>query len=547
LARAPLQAGDPARIGNYRLSARLGAGGMGVVYLGVGWDGSGVAVKVLRPELADDPEFRRRFRREVSALTRVRGVCTVRVIEADTESARPFMVTEYAEGPSLAEYIDSRGPLSPDMLYGLATGLAEALTVIHAAGIVHRDLKPSNVILAAAGPKVIDFGIAQALDAASVTKTGMMVGSAGFMAPEQISGRPGQAADIFVWGVTVAYAATGQSPFGTGDTNAALYRVLHGDPDIGAVPDSLRPLVAATLAKAPEHRPTARQLLDQLTGSSHPVRVQDSPTQTILAQTWTQGTPPPGPPPVATGGQVSGRQVSGGQGARRTEGSLLLGPVPRPAGTPAGTPAGGIAPTKKHRLTRRVSGLAAAALGAAALAAAVIIVVLPGHPPAAGPAANEGSAGTAQPAAANALPTYPGQLTRGVFQTIDRIVASGNTIVTTGSQASDGVVRQQFFVSADAGRTWRLAPLQLPGGGQVPLGYPAERIAGGPHGWMAEGDNAIWTSPDGQSWTLASRHGITPRQSGDVVNVVSSTPDGFLAGRLRPGGRLAAGGDLDLA
>jgi hypothetical protein len=516
LARAPLQAGDPPRIGNYRLSARLGAGGMGVVYLGVAWDGSAVAVKVLRPELADDPEFRRRFRREVSALTRVRGVCTVRVIEADTESARPFMVTEYAEGPSLAEYIDSRGRIGPDMLYGLATGLAEALTVIHAAGIVHRDLKPSNVILAGAGPKVIDFGIAQALDAASVTKTGMMVGSAGFMAPEQISGRPGQAADIFVWGVTVAYAATGQSPFGTGDTNAVLYRVLHADPDIGAVPDSLRPLVAATLAKAPEHRPTARQLLDQLTGAMRPARVRESPTQTILSQTWTQGRPTLASPPVA----------SGVRGAQRTEGSLLLDPAPRPAGTPGGA----MPPTRKRRLTRRVSGLAAAALGAAALAAAVIIVVLHGHTPAAGPAANEGPAGAAQPAAAGAMPTYPGQQTRGVFQTIDRIVASGNTIVTTGAQESDGAIRQQFFVSTDAGRNWRLAPVQLPGGGPAPLGYPAERIAGGPRGWMAAGDNAVWTSPDGQTWTLAGKRGITPRQAGDSIDVVSSTPGGFLAG-----------------
>ena len=203
---------------------------MGVVYLGIGWDGGQVAVKVLRPELADDPDFRRRFRREVAALMRVKSLCTVRVIEADTESPRPFMVTEYAEGPSLAEYIDSYGLIGPDMLYGLATGLAEALTVIHAAGIVHRDFKPSNVILTEAGPKVIDFGIAQALDATSMTRTGMMVGSAGFMAPEQISGRPGPAADVFVWGVTVAYAATGQPPFGTGATHAVLYRVMHGRP-----------------------------------------------------------------------------------------------------------------------------------------------------------------------------------------------------------------------------------------------------------------------------------------------------------------------------
>ena len=180
MARTSLREGDPARIGQYRLTARLGSGGMGVVYLGVAPDGSLVAVKVLRPELADDPEFRRRFGREVTVLMRVRGMCTVRVIEADTDSHRPYMVTEYADGPSLAEYIHEYGPLNDTMLYGLATGLAEALTVIHAAGIVHRDLKPSNVILAQDGPKVIDFGIAQTLDATSVTKTGMLVGSVGF-------------------------------------------------------------------------------------------------------------------------------------------------------------------------------------------------------------------------------------------------------------------------------------------------------------------------------------------------------------------------------
>src|SRR5580693_6842681 len=286
LARVPLRAGDPGRIGHYRLTARLGAGGMGVVYLGIGWDGTQVAVKVLRPELTDDPEFRRRFRREVSALMRVRGVCTVRVIEADTESAQPFMVTEYAEGPSLAEYIDQHGTLDPDMLYGLATGLAEALTAIHAAGIVHRDLKPSNVILTDSGPMVIDFGIAQTLDATSVTKTGMMVGSPGFMAPEQYTGRPGPAADVFVWGVTVGYAASGESPFGTGPTGAIMYRVLYAEPDISAVPDSLRPLVEAALVKDPQERPAAHELLDRLTSASvpstnvQPDRVYDSLTQT---------------------------------------------------------------------------------------------------------------------------------------------------------------------------------------------------------------------------------------------------------------------------
>ena len=154
MARAPLQPTDPERVGRYRLVARLGAGGMGVVNLAETGDGQPVAVKVLRPELAGTPEFRTRFGREVAALTRVRGVCTVRVIEADAQAPNPFLVTEYADGPSLSEYVDAHGPLEPGMLYGLATGLAEALTAIHAAGIVHRDLKPSNVLLTAARPMI---------------------------------------------------------------------------------------------------------------------------------------------------------------------------------------------------------------------------------------------------------------------------------------------------------------------------------------------------------------------------------------------------------
>ena len=220
---------------------------------------------MLRPELTDDPEFRDRFGREVTNLTRVKGVCTVRVIEADTDSARPFMVTEYVSGPSLSEYVARYGPPGPDMMYGLATGLAEALTAIHTAGVVHRDLKPSNVILGQDGPKVIDFGIAQALDATSVTRTGMMVGSAGFMAPEQVTGRAGQAADIFAWAVTLTYAASGEMPFGTGSSDAILYRILHIEPDTSAVPDLLRPMVEAALAKDPQRRPRADELLARLT------------------------------------------------------------------------------------------------------------------------------------------------------------------------------------------------------------------------------------------------------------------------------------------
>jgi serine/threonine protein kinase len=321
-----LQESDPSRIGRYRLTARLGAGGMGVVYLA---EPEGpqepqitqepqttqelqttqenqttqkpqttqknpenqplqVAVKLLRPELTDDLELRKRFAREVTSLLRVRGVCTVRVIEADTQARQPFLVTEYADGPSLAEYVDASGPLGAEMLYGLATGLAEALTAIHATGVVHRDLKPSNVLLTPSGPKVIDFGIAHVLDETAVTKTGMTVGSAGFMAPEQITGRAGTPADIFAWAVTIGYAASGKSPFGTGTSHATIYQILHAEPDIDAVPPVLRPLVAAALAKEPRDRPAAADLLAHLTGTpGRPGQAGgDSPTETVLLRTW---------------------------------------------------------------------------------------------------------------------------------------------------------------------------------------------------------------------------------------------------------------------
>jgi eukaryotic-like serine/threonine-protein kinase len=522
VAQVPLRADDPEQIGGYRLTARLGAGGMGVVYLGEAADGGLVAVKVLRPELADDPEFRRRFQREVSVLTKVKGVCTVRVIEADTESVVPFMVTEFIDGPSLAEYVDRRGPLGADMLYGLATGLAEALTVIHAAGIVHRDLKPSNVILAADGPKVIDFGIAQTLDATVVTKTGMMVGSAGFMAPEQVLGKPGPLADVFVWGVTIAYAASGESPFGGGPTEAVLYRVLHDDPDVSAVPESLRPLVTAALAKDVQHRPSARQLLDRLTPpSAVPVttiqgeRVLDSPTQTVLALTWHTG-PMSGAAPAtpATGPMAS-------------DPGLLKPAPPGPDWPEPKPPAPQPAPASKGPVSRRTATIGAAVL-AAAVAAVVAVVLTTGHSGKSSPVT--GNQARQNALAASTLPTYQGQQQRGVFQTIDRIAAWGNTIVTTGSLTSDGVARQQFFVSSDGGKTWHLAPVQQPGGGAPPLGFIADRIAAGPTGWLAWGPQVIWSSQNGLSWTLAATHGIEPRLPTDQVFVLTSTSTGFVAG-----------------
>jgi predicted Ser/Thr protein kinase len=304
MAVVPLRQGDPTRIGRFRLTARLGAGGMGVVYLGEAKGAGRVAVKVIRPEAGDEEEFRARFAREVALLRRIDGLCTVRVVEADTESPDPFLVTEYAEGPSLSEHVKRNGPLDPEMLVGLATGLAEALVAIHAAGVVHRDLKPGNVILTRLGPKVIDFGIAQALDGTVMTRTGMSLGSPGFMAPEQITGAPGQAADVFAWGLTVAYAASGKQPFGSGPAEVLPYRIVHESPDITEVPDFLRPLVEAAVSKDPAQRPTAGDLLAWLTaGAVLPVPEAEPedeapmpPTQRILAQTWQ---PPPESDPAA--------------------------------------------------------------------------------------------------------------------------------------------------------------------------------------------------------------------------------------------------------
>jgi serine/threonine protein kinase len=302
LALLPLREGDPSRIGRFRLSARLGAGGMGVVYLGTAEDGSQVAVKVLRSELADDAEFRERFRREVSALSRVNGVCTVRVIEADMDSVTPFLATEYANGPSLAEYVAKHGPLGPGLLYGLAIGLAEALTAIHVAGVIHRDLKPANVLLTQEGPKVIDFGIAHALDETAVTRTGMVVGSPGFMAPEQIAGQAGQASDIFAWGLTLAYAASGKPPFGTGPAEVILYRIVHDRPDISAVPEQLRPLVEVAVTKAAAERPAASDLLQQLASAAErPDDPANVTTQVVLSRSWQL---PPGIAPAGTAGPV---------------------------------------------------------------------------------------------------------------------------------------------------------------------------------------------------------------------------------------------------
>ncbi|MFF8383907.1 protein kinase [Streptomyces kanasensis] len=270
----PLTPDDPAAIGPFRLLGRLGTGGMGRVYLARSVGGRTVAVKVVHPELAAREEFRRRFTREVAALERVGGAGTAPVLGSDTAAEAPWVAIGYVAGPSLRAVVgDGYGPLPAASVRALAVGLAEALRHIHAAGLVHRDLKPANVLLTVDGPRVIDFGIARAVDTVTdggLTGTGAIVGSPGFMSPEQVRGeRVTPASDVFCLGSVLAYAATGRSPFGTADSgvHALMFRIAHDEPDLADLPPELDELVRACLAKDPADRPTAAAIARGVRGA----------------------------------------------------------------------------------------------------------------------------------------------------------------------------------------------------------------------------------------------------------------------------------------
>jgi hypothetical protein len=328
----------------------------------------------------------------------------------------------------------------------------------------------------------------------------MTIGSVGYTAPEQVTGQAGPAADIFAWAVTVAYAASGQPPFGIGATDAVMYRILHGQPDLGAVPAALRPVMEAALAKEPGDRPAAHEILNQLTA-------------------WP---PAPASPPVAPA-------VLSPPTATQAPSAMQAPPVTQAPQRPAP----GRRPERGPRLTRRQARIGIPAALLAGITALALVVLAGRHPQDSQEAGPAGVRGTplSRTLAAGPFGLYPGQQDRGVFQTIGRMTAYGSTIVTTGTQVSDGVVRQQFFVSADGGRSWQLAPVRAVSGGQPARGYQATRVAGGPHGWAAiatGAPGALWTSPNGRSWTLAATRGL-PTQPGDSIWVLTSTAQGFLA------------------
>ncbi|WP_432170975.1 protein kinase domain-containing protein [Streptomyces sp. 1222.5] len=256
----------PEYAGHYRLESCLGSGGMGVVHLARSTSGMRLAVKVVHAEFARDPEFRGRFRQEVAAARRVSGAFTAPVVDADPEAERPWMATSFIPGPTLSDQVKRHGPMAPEQLRRLMAGLAEALRDIHRVGVVHRDLKPSNVLLADDGPKVIDFGISRPKDSELRTETGKLIGTPPFMAPEQFR-RPrevGPAADIFALGSVMVHAATGRGPFDSDSPYVVAYQVVHDEPDLTGVPESLAPLVVRCLAKEPDERPTPDELMREL-------------------------------------------------------------------------------------------------------------------------------------------------------------------------------------------------------------------------------------------------------------------------------------------
>ncbi|SNR25662.1 WD40 repeat domain-containing serine/threonine protein kinase [Actinomadura mexicana] len=402
----PLEASDPRQIGHYRMLAQLGRGGMGRVLLGSGPDGRLAAVKLVDEQFVHDDQFRGRFRREVRASRRVAGAYTAAVIDADPEAAEPWLASVYVPGPSLHEIVAATGPLAAGPALRLAAGLAAALTEVHRAGLVHRDLKPSNVLLTEDGLRVIDFGIARAAegeDGTQLTHTGALVGTPGFMSPEQALGRDlTTASDVFALGSTLVYACTGRGPFHAGSTPQTLQNVIHADPVLGDLPDRIREIVPACLVKDPAARPEPAALLR-----------------------WIGEVPPsarPWPDPVH---EAIARQDA--QVAR-----LLQAPAPQfpPAPAPTSTPTA-VAPAPDRRRFLLMAG-GGAALGLAALGGTAAWALRGDGEPASGRTSVSGGSGGTDSKPLAVLEGHAGSVYHAEFN------GSGDLLVTAGE---DGTVR----------------------------------------------------------------------------------------------------------
>jgi len=350
----PLSANDPHSVGEFQLRARLGAGGMGRVYLGFSPAGRAVAVKVVHSELARDAEFRRRFGREVAAARAVGGMYTAPVVDAGLDDDPPWLATAYVPGPSLADMVAKHGALPELAVWRLAAGLAEALRAVHACGLVHRDLKPANVLLAADGPHVIDFGISRALNGTQLTAVGMVVGTPGYMSPEQAEGTlVGPASDVFSLGCVLAFAASANAPFGGGSAASVLYRVVTGQPDLTAVPDRLREVISACLAKDPKQRPEVAALGAMITRAGPAVTA-------TLTSFW-----PASVAEVIKGAAVGPESPNPAGAATNAPASPSAPSAPSAPASPSGVPAGSAAAGAAVAGAAMGAGNGSAAVGAA--------------------------------------------------------------------------------------------------------------------------------------------------------------------------------------
>ncbi|MFC7328824.1 serine/threonine-protein kinase [Marinactinospora rubrisoli] len=336
----PLRTGDPRELGEYRLLGRLGRGGMGTVYLARDPAERLVAVKLIHPDLSDDEDFRRRFAREVQAARRVARFSTAAVLDARLDGDPLFIVSEYVPGPNLAQAVADDGPMRGGTLESLAMGVAAALVAIHGTGIVHRDLKPANVLLSSVGPKVIDFGIARAMDDDSaVTRSSQLMGTPAYLAPELVLGQDvTPASDVFSWGCLVAYAGTGRAPFDAPTVPAVLHRISSAEPVLDGLDPALRDLVLAALAKEPGRRPTSQQLLNRLVG-------QEDPAEAVVDQTVVRSWTPPStarPADLAAAGLAGAATAPVGPGGPDGVSTADLGGADARAmgGAPSGPQAG---------------------------------------------------------------------------------------------------------------------------------------------------------------------------------------------------------------
>ncbi|MBL7492578.1 serine/threonine protein kinase [Frankia sp. AgB1.9] len=505
-----LEESDPSVLGPYHVLGRLGEGGMGSVYLGRR-DGTGpfVAIKVVRADLARVPEFRERFLREANAAQRVAHAATAPVVDVDTAGSRPYLVTEYIEGPTLDARIRDRGPLSAAELEWLATAVATALRAIHAAGLVHRDLKPSNILLSPFGARVIDFGISRAMDSTTMLTEGT-IGTPAFMAPEQALSQPvSETADIHAWGAVLAYAAAGRPPFSGDSLPGVMLSVAYDPPVLDGLPVGLRPLVARAMAKNPADRPTAAELFDLL-HSPRPTAPLAEPADAAppapAGSPDRSGVRPSTPPPAYTG-KVSSRDATARFETPAGGADLVT--------SYAGQPSHQTVVQRKPRQGRTTIALVAALVAAGTVTVALLTNVLGSG------GSGSSVAPTAKPSVAPtfALPTGAGRALAGPTDKVQSVALSPD-----GHTLAAGSVDQRIYL-------WDVTRPASP----VSLGQPLT----GPGSWVS----SVAFSPDSHTlavgsddrrvylWDVTRPASPTPlgqplTEPGDWVRSVAFSPDG---------------------